>query len=62
MLFLQLETPHFAYGEVVRVLDDIAMVHLMQKGHGEWDDEMALVRRYLDIYRMMMLSLITQAR
>ena len=39
-----MDTPHFTYGEVVKVLDDIAVVHQLQKGHGEWDDEMALVR------------------
>ena len=31
------------YGDVVRVGDDIATVHKLQCGHGEWTDDMALV-------------------
>ena len=38
-----MECPQFDYGDVVRVSDDIAAVHQMQYGHGEWADDMALV-------------------
>ena len=33
----------FEYGDVVRVCDDMAEVHRLQSGHGEWTDDMALV-------------------
>lgn len=40
---MQVDIPVFGYGEVVRILDDIAKVHSLQAGHGEWNDDMALV-------------------
>ena len=30
-------------GDVVRVCDDMSLVHRLQTGHGEWADDMALV-------------------
>ena len=33
----------FSVGDVVRIIDDIAMVHDLQDGHGGWVDDMALV-------------------
>ena len=33
----------FHNGEVVRVIDDMVKVHSQQSGHGEWNDDMALV-------------------
>ena len=34
----------FHYGDVVRVLEDMVEVHRLQTGHGEWNDDMALVK------------------
>lgn len=34
----------FHYGDTVRISDDMARVHSLQPGHGEWNDDMALVR------------------
>lgn len=34
----------FYYGDVVRVLEDMVEVHRLQAGHGEWNDDMALVK------------------
>ena len=31
------------YGDTVRVSDDMAEVHQLQCGHGEWANDMALV-------------------
>ena len=36
--------PVFRYGDVVRISDDIVKVHNLQPGHGEWNDDIALVR------------------
>ena len=33
-------------GDVVRVLDDMVQVHSLQTGHGEWNDDMALVNKF----------------
>ena len=41
---IQVDTPVFGYGDVVRISDDIVKVHNLQPGHGEWNDDMALVR------------------
>ena len=35
--------PSYEVGDVVRVIDDIAETYRLQKGHGEWADDMALV-------------------
>lgn len=40
---IQVDIPVFEHGEVVRILDDIVKVHSLQPGHGEWNDDMALV-------------------
>lgn len=40
---LQVDVPVFHYGDVVRVLDDMVQVHSLQTGHGDWNDDMALV-------------------
>lgn len=34
----------FEHGDVVRILDDMVRVHSLQSGHGEWNDDIALVR------------------
>ncbi len=36
--------PHHEVGEVVRIVDDIAEAYRLQKDHGGWNDDMALVR------------------
>ena len=36
----------FYYGDVVRVLEDMVEVHQLQTGHGEWNDDMALVKHH----------------
>ena len=36
--------PSYEVGDVVRVIDDIAETYRLQKGHGEWIDDMALVQ------------------
>ena len=42
----QVEVPFLHRGDVVRMIDDMAKVYSLQRGHGEWVDDMALVRRY----------------
>ena len=42
--------PILEVGDVVRVIDDIAKVFQLQKGHGEWSDDMALVSGHWMIY------------
>ena len=37
------QVPQYGTGDVVKILDDIAMVHDLQEGHGGWVDDMALV-------------------
>lgn len=32
-------------GDVVRVIDDMVQVYHLQDGHGEWNDDMSLVRK-----------------
>ena len=34
----------FYYGDVVCVLEDMVEVYRLQTGHGEWNDDMALVK------------------
>ena len=34
----------YHYGDIVRVIDDISEVYMLQAGHGEWNDDIALVR------------------
>ena len=33
----------FAVGDVIKIIDDIALVHDLQEDHGGWVDDMALV-------------------
>ena len=33
----------FNNGDVVKVIDDMVLVHSLQSGHGGWNDDMALV-------------------
>ena len=40
-----MEVPEFECGEVVRMISDIAEAYQLQQGHGEWNDDMALVGR-----------------
>ena len=42
-LGLQLESAGVDCGDVVRVSDDMALVHQSQENHGGWADDMALV-------------------
>jgi hypothetical protein len=35
----------FSEGDVVKVIDDMSMVHDLQDDHGGWIDDMALVMR-----------------
>ena len=46
--YVQQDLPSFEARDVVRVIDDIGEVFQLQKGHGEWSDDMALVRISLD--------------
>ena len=48
--------PIFKYGDVVRISDDIVRVHSLQPGHGEWNDDIALVREFsiFRFYRWML--------
>lgn len=41
---LQVDTPVFQPGDVVFVMEDCAEVCKLQKGHGEWNEEMTAVR------------------
>lgn len=43
VIHLQVDIPYFTPGDTVRVLDDIAKVHELQKETVGWVDEMALV-------------------
>lgn len=36
----------FEPGDVVRMISDMAEVYRLQQGHGEWNDDMALVSGY----------------
>ena len=38
-----MEFARFAYGDVVRISEDMASVSQLQLGHGEWAGDMALV-------------------
>lgn len=42
-IFAQVDVPFLHRGDVVRMIDDMANVYSLQKGHGEWVDDMALV-------------------
>lgn len=39
----QQDLPNYKRGDVVRVMDDLAEVTKLQKGHGGWIDEMSYV-------------------
>ena len=41
--FTQVDVPFLHRGDVVRMIGDMAKVYSLQKGHGEWVDDMALV-------------------
>ena len=43
LYFTQVECCCIDHGDVVRVCDDMATVHQLQSGHGEWTGDMALV-------------------
>ena len=40
---VQVEMPAFECGDVVRMISDMAEAYKLQQGHGEWNDDMALV-------------------
>ena len=40
---MQVDMPMLESGDVVRMLSDMAEVYQLQQGHGEWNDDMALV-------------------
>jgi hypothetical protein len=46
----KVEGNSFQCGDAVRVSDDMALVHQLQAGHGEWADDIALVHTYILIY------------
>lgn len=39
-----MDTPVFQKGDMVFVMEDCAEVCKLQKGHGEWNEEMTAVR------------------
>ena len=44
MVFLcHLQFHLFQDGDIVRVIDDLALAHQLQEGHGGWHDDIALV-------------------
>ena len=43
LVIAQVEGPHVLSDDVVRVIEDMAEVHRMQKEGRGWDDDMALV-------------------
>ena len=43
----QVDIPGFECGDVVRMISDMAEAYRLQKGHGEWNDDMALVTRMM---------------
>ena len=43
VLLVQVEMPVFECGDVVRMVSDIAEAYRLQQGHGDWNDEMAMV-------------------
>lgn len=45
----QVDVPIFKFGDVVRVIEDMSLVFSLQEGHGQWNDDMVLVRN--DIIR-----------
>ena len=49
-VIVQAEMPSFSSGDVVRMLGDMAEVYRLQQGHGDWNDDMALVRGTYCIY------------
>ena len=42
--------PAFKPGDVVRIMDDRAEVTKLQKGHGEWNEDMLDVRGSVFLY------------
>ena len=40
---MQVDVHVFVCGDLVRVKEDMVEVHKLQEGHGEWNDDMALV-------------------
>ena len=40
---MQVDMPMLESGDVVRMISDMAEVYRLQQGHGEWNDDMALV-------------------
>ena len=40
---VQVEMPEFECGDVVRMISDMAEAYRLQQGHGEWNDDLALV-------------------
>ena len=43
--FLILKVPRFEIGDSVKISDDLQVVSTLQRGHGEWTENMKLVRR-----------------
>ena len=50
MWFAQVDVPVFEPGDVVRMISDMAEVYRLQQGHGEWNDDMALVSGYRNCF------------
>ena len=45
--FPQVDTTLYRSGDVVRVMDDRGEVSKLQKGHGEWNDSMSMVKFHM---------------
>lgn len=54
-----MDVPVFYYGDVVRVLEDMVEVHRLQAGHGEWNDDMALVKTPSNIQQSWKLAILS---
>ncbi len=46
----QVDVHVFACGDLVRVKEDMVEVHALQEGHGEWNDDMALVGMVVGVW------------
>ena len=54
---VQVEMPEFECGDVVRMISDMAEAYRLQQGHGEWNDDMALVCVHtLCVYTLLCMS------
>ena len=47
IFFLQVDEPMFRPGDVVSIMEDRAEVSKLQKGHGEWREDMTAVSAWI---------------